>query len=99
MVVLAAQIVRGDIVEEMVMCQRLVVKQGDEDGVRVNELGGDERISKVIDYHRFLVDPDNAVDLKFLSFLGILTPWINPESSQIELAVVKVGNSVQVTFL
>ena len=81
MVVLAAQVIRGDIVKEMVMSQRLVVKQGDEDGVRVYELGSNEGICKVVNYHRFLVNTDNAVYLKFLSVLSILTSWINPESS------------------
>ena len=91
--------VRRDIVEEVVMCQGLVVEEVHEDGVGVYELGGNERVVEVIYYHGFVVYPDDAVNLKFLSILSILASRINPECSQIEFPEVKVGNSVHIAIL
>ena len=69
------------IVYKVVVDQLVVVEQLNEHSVVSNEGAGAERVTKSLDRHGVVVDPDCVIDIKFFIFNGLVVSGYFSEES------------------
>ena len=87
----------GDVVDEVIVGQREVMEQVDEDSFVANKGAGYVRIWESLDSHGPVVDAQQLVDVQLLAIRLFRGPLLLVKPSEPELTIVEVADSVSLT--
>lgn len=79
-------------VEEVVVCQRGVMEQVDEQKVVINENTWDERVWEIVDGHSMVVHVQLLINVQFPPLDSVWVSVLLPEDSDPEPAVIEIGD-------
>ena len=88
-----------DVVDEMVVGQRVVMEKADKDQGVGQKATSNERVRKCLDAHRVIIKPNNLIDFNFTVRDFGFAPPLLPECPQSEFTIVVIGNRIKSTVV